>query len=210
MPTAPSKREASSRCDSVAWRPAAIADAPRPTSAGVFGIARTTGRPGARASSDAIVTPAAIDSTRVSLPNDDSRRLQARRDVAGLDRDHHDVGIRDCPRGGRHHSDLRELLFELPPPVGIDLGDGDLVGVPPAVEQAAEQGGAHPAAPINATRVIPRVTRRAPSRSRPRRSDGNCRARGTFGTTPHFPERDRPSRTSGPAASPALRRRRRR
>ena len=45
--------------------PAAIADAPSPTSAGVFGIARTTGRPGTSASSVAIVTPAAIDSTSV-------------------------------------------------------------------------------------------------------------------------------------------------
>jgi len=66
IPTAPSKRDARSRCWLVAWRPAAIADAPNPTSAGVLGIARTTGRPGASASNDAIVTPAAIDNTRVS------------------------------------------------------------------------------------------------------------------------------------------------
>ena len=36
---------------------------PCPTSAAVFGIARTTGRPGRAASTSAIVTPAAIDST---------------------------------------------------------------------------------------------------------------------------------------------------
>jgi len=38
-----------------------MADAPTPTSAGVFGIARTTGRSGTSASIDEMVTPAAIE-----------------------------------------------------------------------------------------------------------------------------------------------------
>ena len=70
IPTAPRIRSARSRSASVASVPAAMADAPCRTTAGVFGIARTTGRPGAASSSSAIVIPAAIESTSACSGSD--------------------------------------------------------------------------------------------------------------------------------------------
>src|SRR5690606_21395206 len=67
VPTAPRIERAHSASPGPAWAPSDIAAAPSPTSAGVFGIARTTGTPAPAASSSAMSgTPAAIDSTRRS------------------------------------------------------------------------------------------------------------------------------------------------
>ena len=129
---------------SVAVAPGAIADAPRPTSAGVFGIARTTGRPGAAASSVAIVTPAAIDSTSVSRGKRRERGARASPPTSpGFTATIDDVGVGDRPRRARHDAHLRELRFELAAAVGIDLRDRDVVGVVTAVEQAADERRAH-------------------------------------------------------------------
>ena len=74
-----------------------MAAAPAPTSAGVFGMARTTGTPAPAASSRrAMVTPAAIDSTLAAPAV--TAAPGRRRHVARLHRDHHPVG---CERARR-------------------------------------------------------------------------------------------------------------
>ena len=129
-PTAPSTRSASSRSASVACAPGRDRGHAGPTSAGVFGIARTTGRPGARPRASAIATPAAIDSTIASSAEARRAPLERRRHVAGLHRDDHDVGVGDGPGRARHHVDAREALLEHPPPVGVDLGDRERLRLP--------------------------------------------------------------------------------
>src|SRR5262245_42917895 len=69
VPTEPRTRSALSTSSSVASEPAAMADAPLPTIAGRFGIALTTGRPGAACSSVAMLTPAAMERTRACSGN---------------------------------------------------------------------------------------------------------------------------------------------
>src|SRR5262249_17783858 len=65
VPTAERIDSAHARSSSPASRPGAMAAAPAPTSAGVFGMARTTAMPDPNpASSVASGTPAAIDSAR--------------------------------------------------------------------------------------------------------------------------------------------------
>ena len=79
---------------SVAWKPGAIAVAPSPMSAGVFGIARTTrAEPGSCARS-AIGTPAATEMTSAS-----SIELAISPEYAtgsAAYREDHDVGARDA------------------------------------------------------------------------------------------------------------------
>ena len=192
-----------------------MADAPRPTSAGVFGIARTTGRPGAAASSVAIVTPAAIESTSVSrgkagsatssvLPTSPGFTATMTTSVSATA--HAPLGTTRT-LGNCASSSWRR--------VGIDLGDRDVLGVVPAVEQAAR------AAPRPSSRH--RAARREPSAEGNRRRTsphhmadcgarpptrhltawcvgrGRDEARGTIGTASHFPER------SGPPAPRASR-----
>ena len=124
--------------------PAAIAAAPSPTSAGVFGIARTTGRPGTSASSVAIVTPAAIDSTSVSLAE---RRLARAASAAATSPGftattttsasataHAGLGTTrtfgNCCSSSRRRS-------------ASTSATASVVGVPTAVEQAADERRAH-------------------------------------------------------------------
>ena len=67
MPTAPSTDSAHLRSSSVAVLPPVIAEAPFPTSAGVFGMHRTTATPSpAESSMVAMLIPAAIDNSRVA------------------------------------------------------------------------------------------------------------------------------------------------
>ena len=89
----------------------------------MFGIARTTGRPGAAASSAAIVTPAAIESTSACSAERRRRGLEHGRHVCRLHRDDHDVGVADDPRRARGRRAPREERLELVAAVGIDLGD---------------------------------------------------------------------------------------
>ena len=124
----------------MAWRPPAIADAPCRTSAGVLGIARTTGRlAGRAASSVAIVTPAAIDSTRASVGSDGSacsrarrrrRRASPRRTTTSASATAHAGLGTTRTLGNRCLEDAAAL--------GVDLGDRERVGVPAAVEQPAD------------------------------------------------------------------------
>ena len=205
MPTAPSKprRRARDACRRRDGR-RAIADAPSPTSAGVFGIARTTGRPGTSASSDAIVTPAAIDSTSVSLRSDDSAACRLAATSPGF------TATITTSASATAHAGL-----------GTTRTFGNSCSS--SRRRSASTSATASSSAIPARRRAGRRAARNPSsrrRSGPRcviskgvtlaRCDDpgteHVRARGTFGTAPHFPERGCPSRTSGPAAFAVLRR----
>ena len=67
-------------------------------------------------------------------------------DVAGLHRHHEHVGVGGGPRRARHHPHAGQPRLELVAAVGVDLGDRERVGRPPAVEQAGRQRLAHAAA----------------------------------------------------------------
>ncbi len=67
-------------------------------------------------------------------------------DVAGLHRDHDDIGVGRRPGRARDHAHPGEALFEDPAAVAVDLGDRDRVALPPRVEQPLHQGLAHPTA----------------------------------------------------------------
>ena len=110
--------------------PAAIAAAPLPTSAPVLGIARTTGRSPAPASTSASVTPAAIDSTSACSGRIGAQASSAAGDVARLDRDHDDVGVGRRPGGARDHAHSGEPLLEHPPALAVDLRDRDACRCP--------------------------------------------------------------------------------
>ena len=196
MPTAPSSRDASSRCVLVGVATGARSPTHRDPRAPACSASRARpAGPGTSASSVAIVTPAAIESTSVVAAQRRLRRLQARRDVAGLHRDDHDVGVGDRPRRARHDADLRELLLELAAAVGVDLGDRELVGVPAAVEQAAEQRGTHlPAADQGHARHPTRVTPR-----RCARRAANESAKRVGPEEPSEPPRTSPNGTAPPA-----------
>ena len=109
----------------------------------MFGIARITGRPGAAASSSAIVMPAAIESTRVCSPSDGAADFERLGDVLRLQRDDDDVRVGHGPGRARDHPDARVVVLEDVAPVGIDLGDGDRVGLEVGVEQPGDEGFAH-------------------------------------------------------------------
>ena len=112
-----------------AWVPAAIAAAPSPMIAGVFGIARTTGRPGAAASSAAIVTPAAIDSTSCLGPSAAPAALERVGDVAGLQAHDTTSASATAHADARHHTHVGKLGLELAPALGVDFGDRQIGGV---------------------------------------------------------------------------------
>ena len=64
LPTDAISASASARCASSQWEPAEIADMPSSTSAGVFGMTRTTATPfGTRASMKPVVMPAASETS---------------------------------------------------------------------------------------------------------------------------------------------------
>ena len=69
------------------------------------------------------------------------------RDVAGFDRDDHDVGVGDRPRPARHDPNLGEAGFEVTAAFRVDLRDTDVVGVVAAVQQPADECRAHLPAP---------------------------------------------------------------
>ena len=127
----------------MACLPAAMAAAPLRTSAAVFGIARTTGRSGAAVSRVSRVTPAAIDRTERLLRERGRALLERGDDVARLHRHDDESGVGHRPRRARHDADPGEALLEHAPPVGIDLGDRDALGLPAGVEQPGEQRLAH-------------------------------------------------------------------
>ena len=195
MPTDPRTRSARSRSGVVGVRPAAIAVAPLRTSAGVFGIARTTGRSG-RAPSSVVDRDAGRDreDQRRRSPRVVRRLLEHAGDVAGLHRDDHDVGVGHRPRRAGHDPDTREALLEAAPAVGVDLGDGERVGLPAGVEQAPDEGLAHAPAAEATRKPCMRLRRlRAGRGGGPR----NLRA------APYFPERsDRPAPRASPRPAP--------
>ena len=106
-------------------------------------------RPGdraARASMAAIVTPAAIE--RIDAPSANADADAAKRGgyVARLHRDDEDLGVGGRPRAARDHTHLREPLLEHPPALGVDLGDGDRLGLPAGLDEAGRERLAHPSA----------------------------------------------------------------
>ena len=172
---------------SLACVPPAIADdAPR-TSAGVFGIARTTGRPGAdgleRGDRDA---GRDRQHERVGLAARSTRRSSTAATSRRLHRDHHDVGVGDGPRRAGHDAHAGEERLELVPAVGVDLGDRERLGLPAGVEQAADQRRAHASAaeqcdafhPAEANGARPSAVRRPPIGTGP--GPDARRARGTL------------------------------
>jgi hypothetical protein len=103
----------------------------------VFGIARTTGRqrdPGRDRQDE-----------RVGLQRGEAL-LEGCGDVTRLHRHDHDVRFGHRPSRTRGHAYTGEPLLEQAASLGIDLGHGQRVGVPPRLEQAAEQRLAHAAA----------------------------------------------------------------
>ena len=174
-------------------RPAAMAAAPWPTSAPVLGIARTTGRPGAAASSAARVTPAAIDRTRAPSGRTSAQPASASMASAGF------TAITSTSASVATHAGLRrdahpgQARLEHVAAVGVDLGDGQRLGLPAALEQADGEGFAHAAA-AEECQVHP--GRVSVGRLRTQGIEA-CRgpsgwARGTLGAAPYFPERDGP------------------
>ena len=127
----------------MAWVPQAMAAAPSPIVAGVLGIARTTGRPGAAASSAAIVTPAAIDSTKRRRTERRAGGIERLGHVGGLQAHDDHIGVGDGPGDAGHHPHGGETGLELPAPVGVDLGDREVVGLEVGFEEAARQRRAH-------------------------------------------------------------------
>jgi hypothetical protein len=133
--------------------------------------------------------------------------------VVRLDGHDHDIGVGDGPRRARSHVDTVEGALQRAAAVGVDLGDDDRVALPAGVEEPPDEGLAHPAASEEREASH---DREATDRERPNRcalpawecrytmqAAGRARARGTIGLASHFPERDSPSCTSGPA--PAVR-----
>ena len=114
-----------------------------PTSAPVLGIARTTGRPGATASSAAMVTPAAIDSTSAPSGSTSAQLASAATDVGRLHREHQHLGVGRGPRRAAHDAHAGQARLEGVATVGVDLGDRELLGFPSAVEQADRERFAH-------------------------------------------------------------------
>ena len=142
VPTAPSTSAAQSRSSAVAVAPPAIADAPWPTSAGVFGMARTTAtRRRRRRRLQRGERHAGGD--RQDPPSRRRRPLAATApDVAGLDGDHGGGARRDI-HGDR---DARELAAARPRLAASASLTASAAGSHPGREQAAEQRGAHVAA----------------------------------------------------------------
>ena len=121
--------------------PGAIAEAPSPTRAGVFGMARTTAVPSGRAaSSAAIVTPAAIDRTR---PGPDAPMA---RHAAGTSPGFTARTVPSAGAGVSSHVDAREGLHQRGTARRVRLDDAHVAEAAPAgLEQPAEEGLAHPA-----------------------------------------------------------------
>ena len=129
-PTLPRIRSHTSRSSSVTCCPAAMAAAPRPTSAPVLGIARTTGRPGATASSAAMVTPAAIDSTSAPSGRTSAQLVERGDRVGRLHREHEHLGVARGPRRVPHDAHAGQARLERVVAVGVDLGDRELLRLP--------------------------------------------------------------------------------
>ena len=132
MPTAPSSRSARSRWSSVASR--RVRSRTR-RARRAPACSASPARPGGRARS--------LRASRSSRRRRSTARARARAaqasaassvagDVAGLHRDHDDVGVGDRPGRARHHSHLGEPLLEVATAVGVDLGHGDRSASQPA------------------------------------------------------------------------------
>ena len=80
------------------------------------------------------------------LRQDRDAGFERARDVAGLHRDHDDVGVGRRPGRARDDAHPGKALFEDPAALGVDLGDRDRVALPTRVEQPLHQGLAHPTA----------------------------------------------------------------
>ena len=139
-PTAERIDSAQSRSSSEAALPPAIAAAPAPTSAGVFGIARTTATPSGSAASSVLVVHPGRDRQDASDAGTAERGARLGH-VVRLDRDDRGLGRADRVE----HGDAGEASTQHGAPLGDDLDDRELVGRRPAGgEQPAEQGLAHP------------------------------------------------------------------
>ena len=211
-PTAPRMRSHTSRssCGRVLARRRSRRR-PGPTSAPVLGIARTTGRPGRAASSAAMVTPGRDRQHQRALGEHVGAARERVDGVARLHREHEHVGVGRGPRRAGHDAHAGEPRLERVAALGVDLGDRERVRVPAGVEQADRERLAHATAAEechahlqqgNRGRTAVRTRDRT---GRARRRTG--RARGTFGPTPHFPERDGPpaprARTQRTPSGPA-------
>ena len=123
--------------------PAAMAAAPLPTSAPVLGIARTTGRRG-RGGFERGEGDAGRDrQDERPFGQDLGAALERRDGVARLHREHQHLGVGGGPGRARHDPDPRQALLEVVAPLGVDLGDGQRLGLPAAVDQSDGQGFAH-------------------------------------------------------------------
>ncbi len=179
-----------------------------PTSAGVFGIARTTGRPGTSCSMVAIVTPAAIDNTSVpessagsavSSVAATSPGFTATTTTSASATAHAALGTTRTFRNCCSSADRRSP--------SISAIDTSSASQPPSSSPPTSAAPIFPP-PSSATRDIdPRVTVNGGITCGDRTPRGRARARGTFGPAPHFPERSRPSRTSGPSTKRTVARR---
>ena len=96
----------------------------------MFGIARTTGRSGAAASTVAIRTPAAIEITSVSRPRLAAACSSAAGTSPGFTATTTTSVSATAHAGLGADADAREALLEHAPPVGVDLGDRERLRVP--------------------------------------------------------------------------------
>ena len=152
LPVDPSSSSAIARCSSSQWEPAAIAAMPSSTSAGVFGMTRTTAVPaGRRASRKSVVMPAASETTswpgRTSPPISSSSAAH----VLRLHDQGEGVGTLGRLEVGDHGDGV--LLLELAGALGALLPHQQLGDRPPGADQAGQQGLAHDAGPEDACDV---------------------------------------------------------
>ena len=115
---------------------------PSSTSAGVFGITRTTATPsGTRDSMKAVVMPAASETSSWPGRSDGADLVEQVAHVLGLDHDRDGVGL----GGGLDVADHRDAvpLLELAGAVGPLLADQELVDAAAGADQPGEQGLAH-------------------------------------------------------------------
>ena len=146
VPTAPSTRSARSRCESSARVPGRDRGG---------ALADERARVGHRADDRSLAGPGFDVGERDPgrdrqhervLRKDRDAGFERAGDVAGLDRDHHDVGVGRRPGRARDDAHPGKSLFEDPAALGVDLGDRDRVALPARVEQPLHQGLAHPTA----------------------------------------------------------------
>ena len=156
--------------------PGLIAAAPAPISAGVFGIARTTGTGLPSAASIApVVMPAATDSTRSQPASRDGARGLG--DVARLDREQRALR-RDRRLDDGHARVLRRAARS---PARPTTSTTPSVRVAPGGDQPAEQGLAHPPATHDqqlhrrAKPIAARALRGTAARRPPPGHPGRCR-----------------------------------